>query len=150
MEQNGRVVDIKGDIAVVMVRRHDVCGKCGGCGAALAGSGENYVEAKNPLNAAVGHKVKISIDTAHVLKAAFVVYIVPVFALLLGIWAGQRLDDLYGIPVRLDIILGVLLLASSYLIVRGYDKKVGAGKVSASVVKIIDGSDDDAPADEKC
>jgi sigma-E factor negative regulatory protein RseC len=149
MEQVGQVVDIKDDIAVILVRRHEVCGKCGGCGAAISGSGNNYLEAINTANAAIGHTVKVSMDSSHVLKASFVVYIVPMIALLLGIYLGQLLDGTFGILARFDILLGVVFLIGSYLIVRGYDKKMADGKVGASVVRIID-EPYDGPMDEKC
>lgn len=147
MEQIGQVIDIKDDKAIVMVRRHDVCGKCGGCGAAISGSGENYIEAVNLANAAVGHTVKVVSDTAHVLKASFVVYIVPILALLIGIYVGQLLDGAFGIFARFDILFGILFLIGSYVLVRGYDRKVADGQTMASVIAIVE---DDGPVDEKC
>jgi sigma-E factor negative regulatory protein RseC len=149
VEQIGQVVDIKNDRVVVMVRRHDVCDKCGGCGAAISGSGENFVEAMNTVNAVVGQTVKVSLDTMYVLKASFMVYIVPVFALLLGIYAGQVLDGAFGILARFDIILGVVFLVGSYLIVRRYDRKMADGRVSTMVVEIID-EPNNGPKDQKC
>lgn len=150
MEQVGQVVDVKNDIAVVMVRRHDVCSKCGGCGVAVSGRGDNYVEAINVVNAAVGQTVKVVTDTAHVLKASFVVYMIPILALLVGIYVGQLLDGTFGVFARFDIILGVVFLLSSYLIVRGYDKRMASdGRASASVVEVIE-EPFEGPKDARC
>lgn len=149
MEQVGQVVDIKDDIAIVMVRRHDTCGKCGGCGVAVSGKGENYVEAQNVVNAVVGHTVRVGMDTSQVLKASFVVYIVPMIALLFGIWVGQLLDGQFGIFARFDILLGFVFLIGSFLIVRGYDKKVASDDTKAKILEIIE-EPFDGPKDEKC
>lgn len=149
MEQVGHVVDIKEGKAIVMVKRHDVCGKCGGCGVAVSGSGDNYVEAVNAVNAAIGQNVRVAMKTSHVLKASFVVYIVPIIALLAGIWLGQTLERMFGVLARFDLILGFVFLIGSYLLVRGYDKKVAGGEAAASVVEILN-DDFEGPKDERC
>lgn len=149
MEQVGHVVDIKEGKAIVMVKRHDVCGKCGGCGVAVSGSGDNYVEAVNVVNAAIGQNVRVAMKTSHVLKASFVVYIVPIIALLAGIWLGQTLEGTFDVLGRFDLILGFVFLIGSYLLVRGYDKKVAGGEAAASVVEILN-DDFEGPKDERC
>lgn len=143
MEQVGRIVEIVGDKAKVLVKRGEVCGKCGGCGISLSGKGENYLQALNTVNATVGQTVRVTSDTGQVLKASFVVYIVPILSLLTGIWLGQLLDgDLSG------LILGVVFLLLSYLVVRAYDRKVACGKAQAAVVEVLE--EPAVPADEQC
>ena len=149
MEQVGSVVDIKDDIAVVVVRRHATCGKCGGCGVAVAGSGDNYIEAQNVVNAVVGQTVKVATDTSNVLRASFVVYIVPMLFLLVGIWLGQVIDGQFGVFARFDIILGITFLVGSFLVVRGYDSKMAQGENPASVIEIIE-EPNTGPLDEQC
>ncbi|EEG77707.1 SoxR reducing system RseC family protein [Dethiobacter alkaliphilus] len=149
MEQVGTVVDVKDDIAIVAVRRHETCSKCGGCGVAVSGRGDNYIEAQNVVNAVVGQTVKVATDTSNVLKASFVVYIVPMLFLLLGIWLGQVIDGEFGVMARFDIVLGIIFLVGSYLVVRGYDKKMAAGEKPASVIEIIE-EPDAGPKDEQC
>ena len=149
MEQVGSVVDIKEDIAVVAVRRHATCGKCGGCGVAISGGGDNYIEAQNVVNAVVGQTVKVATDTSNVLKASFVVYIVPMLFLLVGIWLGQVIDGEFGVFARFDIIMGIIFFVGSFLVVRGYDKKMAAGDKAASVIEIVE-EPDAGPKDEQC
>jgi sigma-E factor negative regulatory protein RseC len=153
MEQIGQVVGIDGDIAMVMVRRHDVCGKCGGCGAAISGGGENYIEAQNIVNAEVGHTVKVTSDTGQVLKASFVVYIVPILALLVGILLGTEIGAVLGLLAREELVglfFGVIFLLASYFLVRGYDRRMSAARMKISVVEIIEESAGEPPLDEKC
>ncbi|NLP36431.1 MAG: SoxR reducing system RseC family protein [Firmicutes bacterium] len=149
MEQVGLVVEIVEDRAIVAVQRHDVCAKCGACGIAVSGRGENHLEALNRANAAVGQKVKIISDTSHVLKASFMVYIIPLLALLLGLYVGQLLDGSLGVFARLDIILGIVFLLASYLFVRGYDRKLAGRQTYATVIEILP-DDYEGPIDENC
>jgi sigma-E factor negative regulatory protein RseC len=150
MEQVGLVVEVKDDKAVVAVQRHDVCAKCGGCGAAVSGSGETHLEALNKVNAAVGQTVMISSDTAQVLKASFMVYMVPLLFLLAGLYIGQQLDGILGYVARLDIILGITLLLISYLLVRIYDRKLSRRRILATVIEILHDEPYTGPEDEKC
>ncbi|MBS3900379.1 MAG: SoxR reducing system RseC family protein [Dethiobacter sp.] len=148
MEQIGQVVKVNEGTALVLVRRHQVCGKCGGCGIAISGAGENQLEALNQVGAVVGDRVKVVSDTAHVLRASFVAYILPMLALLAGVYAGQVLDQTFALFARLDILLGILFFCASYFLVRAYDKKIAAGQIKASIVAIV--PDDELPEDEKC
>lgn len=147
MEQIGQVVKITEGKAVVLVRRNQACGTCTGCGLAAPGAGENYLEAINTVNAAVGDRVKVVPDTAHVLKASFVAYILPMLALLAGVYVGQTLDQALDLGVRLAIVLGLLFFLASFLGVRAYDRKVAAGQTMASIVAVVT---DEQPVDEQC
>jgi len=152
MEQVGQVVAVDGDIATVVVRRHDVCGKCGACGAVLSGGGANYVLARNMANAQVGQSVKMVTDTGKVLKASFVVYIIPILALLAGIWLGQQvrvLQDIFARKELAGVVLGFIFMLLSYLAVRGYDRRVAKGGPMVAVVHILTESVEVAE-DESC
>lgn len=148
MEQIGLVVEVKDDKAIVAVQRNDVCAKCGGCGVAVSGRGETHLEAVNKINAAVGQTVKITSDTAYVLKASFIVYLLPILALLLGIYVGQQLEGTFT-AARLDIILGIVFLLVSYFFVRSYDRKVAKQQLMAAVVEIVP-EPYSGPEDDKC
>ncbi len=139
MDKVGKVVEVNGNIARVMVKRHDTCGKCGGCGVAVSGAGDNYVDAYNIVNAVVGQTVKVTGDTSHVLKSSFVVYMVPMLALLAGIYAGQELSAFLGLFVRLDIVIGIAFFLASFLFIRSYDKKIAGEEAKAAVTAIING-----------
>ena len=88
MEQVGLVVEIVEDRAIVAVQRHDVCAKCGACGIAVSGRGENHLEALNRANAAVGQKVKSWWYPCA--ESFFMVYIIPLWLCCWGfMWAGS-------------------------------------------------------------
>ena len=90
IRETGLVLEEKGPYVVV---RADESGNCAGCGAKghchAGGSGAKSVEAVNDAGAQIGDRVVISIPSADFLKAAFQVYMVPVFGILAGAAAGQ-------------------------------------------------------------
>jgi sigma-E factor negative regulatory protein RseC len=79
------------------------------------------VEAHNPLGAAVGDRVRIITSSKSFLQSSFILYIVPLLALvigaLLGNFAGQRLK-IGPDPDLLSAIVGVVFLISSFFVIR--------------------------------
>lgn len=152
MEQFGEVVSVDGDAAKVRVRRHDVCSKCGGCGIAISGPGDNFIDARNVVNAVVGQTVKVTSDTGQVLRASFVVYILPIVALLIGILLGQHIGRVLGLFAREQLVglfVGIVFLLLSYMVVRGYDRRMTIEHMKAAVIEIVE-EPIDMLKDEKC
>lgn len=151
MEQIGEVVLVEGDMARVRVKRHDVCSKCGGCGAVLLGAGDNSIDARNVVNARVGQIVKVKSDTGKVLTASFMVYIIPLLFLLIGLYAGQAMAPGLGIwrEDLAGLVVGVVFMLASYGLVRAYDSRQSPETMKSTVVEILEESAD-RPEDEKC
>lgn len=93
--------------AVVRVFQESACGHdCENCG--VCGSRRKLtVEAKNPLQAIPGDLVTVETGTGKVIKAAALVYVLPLCALLLGCILGFAL----GLGEGLQALLGVAGLA---------------------------------------
>ena len=85
--QTGVVRAIHGRMAVVVTRREPECESCSAkdvC-SSLGGSGVNReVRARNTARAQVGDVVKISIRGSSFLKVTFLVYMVPILAIIAG------------------------------------------------------------------
>ena len=64
------------------------CHKCSGCGAAKEAI---LLEAQNPIGAKPGDLVKVESDTGSVLKAAAVMYMVPMILFFVGYAIGDAL-----------------------------------------------------------
>ena len=86
MEQLVRVKEIQADgrARVFCIRESDCsgdCHKCSGCGAA-----KETVEftADNPIGAAIGDLVRVESESGTVLKAAAVLYVLPLVLFFLG------------------------------------------------------------------
>lgn len=90
MEQTVRVRECRpdGTAQVIHVRESACsgdCHKCSGCGAAKEAV---VFTAQNPIGAKVGDLVKVESQTAPVLKAAVVFYVLPLVLFFLGYYLG--------------------------------------------------------------
>ena len=119
MEQLVRVKEAhENGTATVFVIRESACSgdchKCSGCGAAK----ETIVlTAVNPIGAARGDLVKVESETAPVLKAAAVLYMLP----LVLFFAGYALAAALGISGGLG---GGLAFAASIALIVMYDRRM--------------------------
>jgi len=124
IEESGQVVEVReGGTAVVLCQKNSMCAHCASADSCLssADSGSKLVEAANPLGARAGQTVRLSISSRVFLKSSFVVYIVPLIALIVGAVLGQFtatwLDN--GIdPNLLAAILGCAFLVGAFLVIR--------------------------------
>ncbi len=96
IEEVGVVVGLAGEWAEVETRRTSACGGCAareGCGAsALAqvfGARPSVVRAANPILALPGERVVVGLPEGAFLRAAAVLYLLPLLGLLIGALAGQ-------------------------------------------------------------
>lgn len=134
MEQIGIVTEVKGEKAIVQIKRAGACGgscgKCGGCETT-----DRMVEAINTIGAEKGQIVRIEMSDSYILMAAFLVYLVPLIMFFIGYAAGYSLfsNELMGGAC------GLILLVLSFVLVRIYDKKCVSGKKSKKslITKII-------------
>ena len=121
MEQIVRVKSITADgRAEVLHIRESACSgdchKCSGCGAAKEAI---VLVADNPIGAAVGDFVKISSDSASVLKGAAVLYMMPLVLFFLGYALGAVAWGKGALAGCLAFVLGIALVVA-------YDRLVAA------------------------
>lgn len=89
LREEGIVVALEGEYALVVSQRKAGCGSChaeASCNTLSGGLGKKATEirAHNPLNAEVGERVVLEMTESHLLWASFLVYGVPIVALVLG------------------------------------------------------------------
>lgn len=119
MEQMVRVKEVHpdGTATVIHVRESACsgdCHKCSGCGAAKEAV---LFTAENPIGACRGDLVKVESDTGTVLKAAVVLYVLPLVLFFLGYYVGVQMGDLGALMGILGFFLGVAIIVV-------YDRKV--------------------------
>ena len=119
MEQLVRVKEIfdDGTADVILVRESACsgdCHKCSGCGAAKEAI---LLEAKNPIGAKPGDLVTIESATGPVLKAAMVMYMVPMVLFFVGYAVGAALWNR-------GALMGCLFFVASIGLAVVYDRKV--------------------------
>ena len=112
MEQLVRVRNVydDGTAQVVCIRESACsgdCHKCSGCGAAKE---TILLTADNPIGAAVGDLVNVSSATGPVLKAAAVLYMLPLILFFAGYAAGAALKLSGGLFGSLAFVLSIVLI----------------------------------------
>ena len=119
MEQLVRVKEThdNGTATVLLVRESACsgdCHKCSGCGAAKE---TMLFEAANPIGARRGDIVKVESATGPVMKAAVVLYVIPLVLFFLGYYLGT-------LPGNFGALSGCLGFALGVAIVVVYDRTV--------------------------
>lgn len=134
-EEEGLIIKLNEErrTATVRVGKHDECSACGAC----AGSRQLTVEAVNKLGAAQGQRVKFRMQEQHLLKGAFMVFILPLLLAGAGAYLGWRLfgDESFGglYPFSTGII-GFVLGAA---LVKWYDRRAAARQQEQPVITEI-------------
>ena len=119
MEQLVRVRNVfpDGTAEVLLVRESACsgdCHKCSGCGAAK----ETMIfTAKNAINASRGDLVKVESATGPVLKAAMILYVIPLILFFLGYYFGTLPGNYGALCGCLGFVLGIVIVVV-------YDRKV--------------------------
>lgn len=83
------------------------CHKCSGCGAAKEAV---IFTADNPIGAKTGDFVKVVSETAPVLKAAAVLYIIPLILFFLGYYLGTLPGSFGALGGCLGFVLGIAIV----------------------------------------
>lgn len=127
MERVGQVLEERGERALVLLKRHLACEGCGRCGGILGGPDvkDEEVEVSNPIGAAKGEFVHVEIEDQKVLLLSFVIYLVPVLALVGGLLAGHEATVYYGWeldPNLVGVASGFALMFLVFLLIRSWDQ----------------------------
>ena len=128
IEEVGTIVELKSkSTALVLCQKSSMCKHCATSGACSVGSDNRSrtVEAFNMVGADIGDRVRIAASTKTFLQSSFLLYIVPLIALVIGAAVGGMVGETFDLgidPNLLSAIFGVFFLAGSFLIIR-----VGSG-----------------------
>lgn len=132
----GTVIEIPGKhVAKVLCKKSSLCEHCASSGACSLGddSQSRVVEVTNTLGARVGDRVRIVTSTRMFLNSSFMLYIVPLIALVIGAVAGklvgESLVDTID-PNLLSAIFGLFFLVGSLVLIR-----VGTNALAADLYR---------------
>lgn len=124
IEEVGTVLELKGKrTAVVMCQKSSLCENCATSSNCMLGDNDNtrLIEVQNPLGAAVGEQVRIATTTKSFLQSSFLLYIVPLIALVIGAVAGKLVGENIDTgldPNLLSAIFGVFFMSGSFVLLR--------------------------------
>lgn len=126
MEQQGYIVDIVDNkTAKLKMQRHSACASCGKC-ATTSEKKDIIVEVDNTIGAQVGDRVKVNMETVNVLKAAAIVYMLPLLFLLVGTITTYFILDSISYNVNVELfsgMIGLILMLLAFLILKKNDSK---------------------------
>jgi sigma-E factor negative regulatory protein RseC len=126
LKQYGLVVSRRNENVVIEVTRSSACGdKCGSCG----GNCEKRVikaEVKNRLNAKIGDYIEVEVADKSILKAALIVYIMPLALLFVGIWLGYLVGNSFENTNEeiITILMGITFMIISMFFLKRIDVKI--------------------------
>ena len=117
VSENGTVIRLNVDSAVIMLEGNRACKGCGEAkmGLCKPNGGLRMIRAKNLAGAGIGDIVKIGIDSKVKVKGYLLSFIIPLFSLIGGSLAGYSIGQKILVP-GFDVITGftALFLASFY------------------------------------
>lgn len=133
-EQEGLVIEVIDDVAKIKAGRHNDCKNCGAC----PGDNNIIISANNKLGAKPGQRVVFEMKQVGVLKATFIVFVLPIISAFIGVGLGMLLGKYFNSNINLfEIAGGILAFALSLIVVKLYDKAANADSKSKPVVTRI-------------
>lgn len=120
MEIVGTVISTENNEATVAVRRVSACGEnCANCKAGCETS-TAVSTVENTVGAVAGDLVKIESDSAGVLRAAVILYIVPVLVAIISavIAFSSNMRDIFAVA------LCVASFFASFFVIKAFEKKI--------------------------
>lgn len=120
-EAEGIVIALDGKIAKVKASRHSDCENCGACPGDLA----TVMDVYNPVGAKLGQRVNVEIPEANMVKAAFIVYLLPLITTFIGFLIGVWISQKYGFPELLsEVSAGVVVFVLTILYIKYFDRSM--------------------------
>lgn len=84
MREKGKIIDLKKDIAVVLMEEKEKCSSCGLCKKII--ERKPIIEAKNEINAKIGDNVEVEINEDTLFKISLFIYGIPIVGFITGIF----------------------------------------------------------------
>ena len=124
MAEIGKVIELEGNKAVVVLERKEACAKCRACSAGMKAE-EMLIRAENICSAKVGDNVEVSLEESDFIKAVLIMYGFPFVMFMVGVLAGYYGSLYAGIPNAelIGFVIGLLLVAVSYAIIKSQEKR---------------------------
>ncbi len=136
-QQEGIVLEvIAGNLAKVKTSRHNDCENCGAC----PGNSAIVLEARNDIGAKPGQRVAVEVREINMLKAAFIVYILPLINTFIGAVTGGMLAERLLVSDLLwaQIVGGIVGFSLSIIYIKFFDSAARMDvKMQPIIVRIL-------------
>ena len=139
MAEKGIVTELKGELAVIKMKRTEACAKCRACIAGMSEK-EMVMEADNQCNAQVGDWVELELVDNGFFFAVMIMYGIPLVAFLAGILLSYfvflpRLMPQMN-PDLPSFIIGLIFTGGAYLWIRSQESRWEAKKYRPVAARI--------------
>lgn len=129
IKEQGIIKDIKHEKAMVRVQQTSACAQCKSRGSCDVSKREMLIEVKNDLQAKEGDLVEVSVPEGTVVKLSFLVYIMPIIALIIGAFLGAAIaESSQTNPTLTSIFGGGLCMGIAYYVLRKFNKRAESHK----------------------
>lgn len=113
-EEIATIIETRGTMAKVRVQSSSSCTQCPSRSSCRSlGEGVREVEVINRVGAKVGQRVKIGVSPKALLKASFILYIIPILALLVGATLGASFSsvnkEIWSVSLGAGFLIGTFL-----------------------------------------
>jgi sigma-E factor negative regulatory protein RseC len=143
VEEFGSIVELKGrEVAVVLCEKSTFCQNCASMESCQVGDDNKskLVEALNTLGAEVGDRVKLAVSSKTFLQSSFLLYIVPLIALIVGAVCGEVLGSTLEVgpdPNLLAAVLGTAFMVASFFVIRVGSRAIPKESFMPRIVAIV-------------
>ena len=143
IEEIGTVVELKSKhTAVVMCKKSSLCENCAANGSCIIGDDDHIrlIEVQNSLAATIGEQVRIATTTKSFLQSSFLLYIVPLIALVVGAVVGKLVGENLSTgldPNLLSAVFGVFFMIGSFVILRVGSSTLSQEAYMPKIVEIL-------------
>ena len=129
--EQGIVVEVIDNVAKIRVGRHNDCKNCGAC----PGSDSVIISATNKLGAKPGQRVAFQMKEVNVLRAAFVVFILPLLAIFIGALLGGVIGGYIGLNIHVfQAIGGIFTFLLSLVFIKLFDRATTKSQKTQPVI----------------
>ena len=125
--ERGIVLRTESEAAWVKTTRSSACEGCTARGSChtMGGGQEMEVKALNPAGAKAGDRIVLSFETRSLLKATFLIYVLPIIFLITGAAFGQVLAPRLGLSsATLSVLFGFAFFFSAVFIIKARANKM--------------------------
>lgn len=136
--EEGVVVETESNYAYLKAIRHSSCKSCGAC----PGDNATIIKAYNKAKASEGDLVYFEMNEGAMIKATFVVFVLPLTLAFLGSYGLPHLMNLVlqtGFQTLVSVIGGFLGLAFGIIFIRLADKHFGGYASNLPIVSSVKG-----------
>lgn len=142
--EEGVVIRVSGASTWLKTTRTASCNHCTSkdtCKTLGGGGADIEVEVINPIGARPGDRVMVSLPTGSLLKATFLIYMVPVICLMIGIGIGIKLSQTFFPSMDqslLSFLTGIGAFAIALFFVRVQGTRMGSqDKYKPTIIRVV-------------